>query len=250
MEAIGEPLLAVLFFIVSFAYSSVGLAGGSSYTALMAIFGVDYAAIPTITLTLNIIVSSVGAFNFARKGHARINLILPFLVSSIPMAYVGGSLGLSRDVFYGILLVSLLFVAMRIYAFESTKIKLNLSRNMQVIASLIAGSILGFAAGTVGIGGGIYLVPLIIILGLGSEKEAAACGVFFIWVNSISGLLARVQHNPVDLGGFAPLIIVVLIGGAIGSHLGSTKLSPRTMEKVLGLIVIAAMGFLAREMFF
>ena len=92
--------LAALFFAVAFLYSSVGLGGGSSYTALMAIFGVNYLAIPPISLTLNLIVSSLGSFNFIRKRHGSYRLILPFFITSIPMAYLGGSLKLPKDFFF------------------------------------------------------------------------------------------------------------------------------------------------------
>jgi uncharacterized membrane protein YfcA len=182
--------LAVLFFIVAITYSSVGLGGGSSYTALMAIFGFTTLAIPMISLSLNLLVTSVGSFNFIRNKHAKIKLVLPFL---------------------------------------------------------IAGSVLGLVAGIVGIGGGIYLVPLIIILGLGTEKEAAACGAIFIWFNSCSGLLSRFQHNSIDLTNYIPLIITVLAGGTLGSFMGSFKFSPKVMEKILGAVIIVAIFFLTKK---
>ena len=94
-----EFILPSLFFVISFIYSSVGLGGGSSYTALMIIFGIDYKTIPTISLILNIFVSSIGAINFWRYGHGRINLILPFLITSIPMTYIGGKLDLPEIYF-------------------------------------------------------------------------------------------------------------------------------------------------------
>jgi len=157
--AISPYFLAVLFFTVAFVYSSVGLGGGSSYTALMAISGVSYLQIPTISLTLNLFVTSVGSFNFIRKKHARPTLILPFFVGSIPLSYLGGSLRLPRDIFYWILLISLVFVALRIYAWENTALKVCMGNAQKTILSFIAGCVLGFIAGTVGIGGGIYLVP-------------------------------------------------------------------------------------------
>ena len=250
-ELIISPyLLMLIFFGVALAYSAVGLGGGSSYTALLAIFGVGYIAIPTISLTLNLLVTTVGSFNFIRKKHGRISLILPFFIGSIPMSYIGGSLKLPQEVFYWFLLVSLVFVALRIYFWRITSIALHLGKAQKVSLSLISGSALGLIAGIVGIGGGIYLVPLIIILGLGSEKEAAACGSVFIWVNSLSGVAARLRHHPVDLTEMLPLIIAVLIGGAVGSHLGSTKLTPKTMEKILGGIVLAAILFLAKKLLF
>ncbi len=229
---------------MAYTYSSVGLGGGSSYTALMAIFGVSTLAIPMISLSLNLFVTTVGSFNFIRNRHARIRLVLPFLVSSIPMAYLGGSLSLPKEIFYWILLVSLIFVALRIYFWQNTSIKLDIDQNQKIILSLIAGAILGLIAGIVGIGGGIYLVPLIIILGLGTGKEAAACGTIFIWLNSCAGLMSRMQYNSINLADYTPLIAAVLAGGAMGSFMGSVKYSPRTMERVLGAVIIVAILFL------
>jgi uncharacterized membrane protein YfcA len=248
VEVLTSPyLLAVLFFLVAFTYSSVGLGGGSSYTALMAVFGVSTLAIPLISLSLNLFVTTIGSFNFIRNRHARIKLILPFLISSIPMAYLGGSLKLPKDIFYLILLISLVFVALRIYFWQNTTVKLNIDQNGKMIISLIAGSILGLVAGTVGIGGGIYLVPLIIILGLGTAKEAAACGAIFIWLNSCSGLISRFQYNSIDVINYIPLIVAVLVGGSLGSFMGSFKFSPKAMEKILGAVIMVAIIFLTRK---
>ena len=240
-------LLPILFFIVAFTYSSVGLGGGSSYTALMAIFGINSLAIPMVSLSLNLFVTSIGSFNFIRNKHAKIKLILPFLISSIPMAYLGGSLNLPKEIFYWVLLISLIFVAARIYLWQSMSFQLNLNKNEKIIISLIAGSVLGLIAGIVGIGGGVYLVPLIIILGLGTEKEAAACGAIFIWLNSASGLLSRLQYNSIDLTNYIPLIIAVIAGGASGSYMGSFKFSPKVMDKMLGLVIIVAIIFLTKK---
>jgi uncharacterized membrane protein YfcA len=242
--------LSALFFIVALVYSSVGLGGGSSYTALMAIFGVSYIAIPAISLTLNLFVTSVGSFNFIRKKHARVGLILPFFVTSIPMAYLGGALKLPKEIFYWILLISLVLVAVRIFAWEKTSFTLNIGKAQKILLSLAAGAMLGFVAGAVGIGGGIYLVPLIIILGLGSAKEAAACGAIFIWMNSLSGLIARFHHHPIDLNAYLPLIASVLIGGYLGSFMGSSKFSSRMMEKCLGAIILVAIVFLTKKISF
>ncbi len=250
-ELIISPyLLSFLFLIVAFAYSSLGLGGGSSYTALMAIFGVSFLAIPTISLTLNILVTSIGSFNFIRNKHTRLRLIIPFFVSSIPMSYIGGLLKMQKEIFYWILLITLIFVALRIYVWRNTSLKLDIGKTQQIIISLVTGSILGLVAGIVGIGGGIYLVPLIIILGLGSEKEAAASGAIFVWVNSMSGLIARFQYNPINITEFIPLIIVVLIGGTLGSHMGSSRFSPKTMQKLLGGIIIIAIIFLTKKIIY
>jgi len=243
-------LLAALFFIVAFTYSSVGLGGGSSYTALMAIFGVNTLAIPMISLSLNLFVTSVGSFNFIRNNHAKIGLILPFLISSMPMAYLGGALKVQKEVFYWVLLISLVVIAVRIYFWQNLAIKLDIGQKEKIIISLITGSVLGLVAGIAGIGGGVYLVPLIIILGLGTEKEAAACGAIFIWLNSCSGLISRLQHNSNDLTSYIPLIIAVLAGGTLGSFMGSFKFSPKVMDKLLGVIILVAIVFLAKKVLY
>ncbi|HIJ56938.1 MAG TPA: TSUP family transporter, partial [Deltaproteobacteria bacterium] len=146
-----------------------------------------------------------------------------------------------------VLLISLVFVAARIYLWKNTTIKLDIGRTGKIMISICSGSVLGLVAGIVGIGGGIYLVPLIIILGLGNEKEAAACGTIFIWLNSLSGLLSRFQYNSIDLSDYLPMIVAVLIGGSFGSFLGSSKFSPNTMEKILGAIILVAIFFLIRK---
>jgi len=250
MEELFVPpfVLALLFFGVAFTYSSVGLGGGSSYTALMAIFGVSHVAIPTISLTLNLLVTSVGSLNFIREKHSRLRLIVPFLITSIPMAYIGGCLKLPKEAFYWMLLASLLFVALRIFFWDHAALKLNLGKIQQFVLSLALGSVLGLVAGIVGIGGGIYLVPLVVILGLGSAKEAAASGAIFVWGNSFAGLMARVQHHSVTPMEFLPLIVAVVLGGGLGSYIGSSNLQPRSMEKILGVIVLVAIVFLIRRM--
>jgi uncharacterized membrane protein YfcA len=130
---------------------------------------------------------------------------------------------------------------------KNTTIKLSINRNRKILISLIAGSILGLVAGIVGIGGGIYLVPLIIILGLGTGKEAAACGAIFVWLNSFSGLISRFQYNSINLTDYIPLIVAVVAGGILGSFMGSFKFSPKAMENILGTVIIFAIIFLIRK---
>ncbi len=243
---INISILAIIFAFVAFFYASVGLGGGSSYTALLAIFGASTTAIPMISLTLNVLVTTVGCIVFLAQKHGRLRLIAPFLISSIPMAYVGGSLHLPRLVFYSVLFVSLAFAALRIYFPANTK-PLSLSEQGKFILALACGAVLGLIAGIAGIGGGVYLVPLIILLGLGTAKEAAACGAFFIWVNSVAGLAARLQHNSIDLLPALPLIIAAVVGGMIGSILGAGRFEARTMQRILGSILLVAIIFLGRK---
>jgi len=249
-EIVGSPyFIAAIFFVIAFIYSSVGLGGGSSYTAMMAIMGFSVLAIPMISLSLNLLVTTIGSVNFIRNKHAQWRLILPFLISSLPMAYLGGSLQVSKEFFYWVLLISLCFVAARIYFWRETSLGFKLGAQGKLVLSLISGSLLGLIAGIAGIGGGIYLVPLIILLGLGTEKQAAACGAIFVWLNSSVGLLSRLQYNPMEVGVFIYLVVAVLLGGLLGSYLGAYKLSPKKMEKILGVIIIVAIFALVRKLF-
>jgi uncharacterized membrane protein YfcA len=243
---ISISLLAVIFAMVAFFYASVGLGGGSSYTALLAIFGAGAAAIPMVSLTLNVLVTTVGSLVFLSQRHARLRLILPFLISSIPMAYVGGMLHLPKELFYLVLLVSLAFAAMRIYFPGETK-PLPLGDRGRFLLALLCGAVLGMVAGIAGIGGGVYLVPLILLLGLGTAKEAAACGSFFIWVNSVAGLAARLQYNNIALVPYMPLIVGAVAGGMAGSIMGARHFEPRTMQKILGTVLVVAIVFLGRK---
>lgn len=226
----------------------MGLGGASSYTALMAIFGMSYLYIPPVSLSLNLAVSSIAAFNFIRKGHLRVDLLMPFLLASMPMAYLGGALRIGQTAFLWLLLISLVFVAMRIYLVDSTALRLQLTPISKLIISLLAGAVLGLVAGIVGIGGGIYLVPLILVLGLGNPREAAACGAVFVLLNSFTGLVSRFQYQPVEvISGILPLLLAVIVGALLGSHLGSAKLKQTVMEKWLGSIVLIAVVLLVKR---
>ncbi len=245
--AIPISALAVIFTIVAFFYASVGLGGGSSYTALLAIFGAGVTTIPMVSLTLNILVTTIGSIVFLLYGHARLRLIAPFILASIPMAYLGGMLHLPKLIFYLLLAVSLGFAAARIY-FPGTSQPFQLDPRKKILLALGCGAILGLVAGITGIGGGVYLVPLIILLGLGTAKESAACGAFFIWVNSVSGLLARVHFNHIDLTPYFPLALAVIIGGLAGTLMGAKRFQAQTLQKILGSILILAIMMLGRKM--
>lgn len=243
-----DYLLPFLFLLIAFIYSSVGLGGGSSYTALMAIFGISYQIIPTTSLTLNLIVTSIGMIHFWKNGHGRLNLIIPFLITSIPMAYFAGTLELPERIFNIFLLITLIFVVIRIYLINDLKISIQLTGIQKWIFIFGLGGVLGFIAGAVGIGGGVYLVPLIIMFGLGTEQEAAASGAMFIWMNSLAGLIARAQTGTFDPQFILPLAIAVIIGGFGGSYLGAVKLEPKTIQKVMGGVIFIAIMFLIKDL--
>ena len=243
-----EYILPVFFLFISFIYSSVGLGGGSSYTAILAIMGISYKLIPTTSLTLNLVVTFIGMVNFWRKGHGRISLVAPFLITSIPMAYIAGKLIFPEIIFQFILTATLVLVAIRIFIFRDLAIKYELSTIERWILTFCLGIILGFIAGAVGIGGGIYLVPLIILFGLGTTKEASAAGAMFIWANSVAGLIAKYKYGTFEINFILPLIISVIVGGFIGSYYGSVKYDTKTIQKIMGGIIIFAIILLIQRM--
>ena len=169
------------------------------------------------------------------------------MVTSIPSAYLAGTLILSKDIFQLLLLMTLMLVLISIYLLNNIKFSFQLSGVKKWIFILGLGVVLGFVAGTVGVGGGIYLVPLIIMFGLGSEKEAAAAGAVFIWVNSLAGVIARAQEGTFDLDFIFPLAAAVIIGGFAGSYFGSSKYEAKTIQKIMGTVIIIAIIFLLRK---
>ncbi|NCF38003.1 MAG: TSUP family transporter [Gammaproteobacteria bacterium] len=242
--------IAAIFLVVALTYASVGLGGGSSYAALMVVFGFSSLSIPNLSLLLNLIVTTVSCFNFIRRGHLRLELITPFILLSLPMAWLGGAMQVPEAVFKLLMSLSLLLVLIRIYGWKNTAIRHRFSREQALLISLSTGAILGFLAGVIGIGGGIFLIPVILLLGLGTIQQAAACGVVFVWLNSLTGLVSRSQYNFVDFSVYLPLILAVLLGGTIGSLIGSSKVDPRLLEKVLGLIIAVAVLLLLRSLLF
>ena len=242
--------MVILFLLIAFAYSSVGLGGGTSYTAVMVITGVSIGFIPAISLFLNILVSTLGTYHFTRHKHVNLKLLMPFLLSSMPMSFFGGSLHLDKEIFQFILLSSLLFVILRIYLWDQVTLRIEINNSQKLIISILSGAILGLIAGVVGIGGGIYLMPLILLFNLGTVKQAAACAVIFVFLNSIMGLLGRMnQYQTSEIISYWPLVVAVIVGGFIGSRLGSTSLNPKIMEKVLGVIILFAITLLINKLF-
>jgi len=214
----------------------------------MAIIGVNFLLIPSISLFLNILVTLIGSFHFLRSGHLRLNLILPFLLTSMPMSYLAGTFKLSENIFYGFLLATLIFIAIRIYFISNMKMAFVLNSYQKWIFSLSLGIILGFIAGSIGIGGGIYLVPLLIIFGLGTEKEAAASGTIFVFLNSVGGFSARFQEGLIDFEMMLPLAAAVILGGSAGSWLGSSRFNPAAIQRLMGIVILIAIVFLSQKL--
>lgn len=227
------------FFFIALAYSMVGLGGGSSYLAILTFSGLDYHQIAPTALACNIAVTAIGSYHFARAGYFRPKLLVPFIITSIPMAYLGGRLSISREHFCILLGISLLIASIRMYFPLKASTNKTASSNLQLwCIALPAGALLGFLAGIVGIGGGIFLSPLLLFLGWVTIREASAIASVFILINSLGGLAGQAMKGYADFSMLLPLLFFVFIGGLMGSQLGSKKMSPLILHRLLASLIL------------
>lgn len=240
------PLLILtgLFLLAAVAYSSVGFGGGSSYNALLILSGMDYRLVPAIALSCNILVVTGGVYHYSRAGFLTLNKLIPFIVLSVPMAWLGGSLAVSERVFIGLLGFSLLVAAVQMLLKPHTTAAVNDYGNVRywLIAGPVGGFI-GLLAGITGIGGGIFLAPIIYFLHLAPARTVAGITSGFILVNSIAGLAGQMMkagdYSPMQGWLQAwPLFIAVVIGGQIGSHLGAYHLPEKWIRRLTALLML------------
>ena len=234
-------LLAILFLVTAILYSSVGFGGGTTYIALLLIWGVPYFILPVIALLCNIIVVSGNCFNYIRAGNLNLRLLLPYLIGSIPLSYVGGSLPLDKKIFE-ILLFLVLIVAgtFLLLNFKSYDEKKKIYKKISLPISILIGGILGFISGVVGIGGGVFLSPILFLLNAGRAKHIITAASVFILVNSIFGIIGQLTKNYVliEIQNYWHLLIAVLIGGQIGNFLNLKILPIKLLALITALLVI------------
>ena len=233
--------LTGLFFLMAVLYASVGQGGGSGYLAAMALLGVAPENIRQTALALNVVVAAIGLAKFARAGFFDGRLCLPFVVASVPAAFLGGVFSLPAEVFKPLVAVILLWAAALLLwrppppAAESTK-------RPPLAASLGAGAGIGLLSGLIGIGGGIFLAPLLILKGWANPKTTAALSSAFILVNSLAALAGVFSHSRA-FPSLLPLWLgVVAVGGWIGADFGAKRLSPKALQRLLaGVLALASL---------
>ena len=237
-------LLYLLVFIIAVVYSSAGFGGASGYLVAMNFFGIPANVMSSTALVLNIFVSSISFTSYARAGHFRPRLLLPFLITSVPAAFIGGTINLSEQTYTTLLYIVLTYLALRMVLFPTLSEKPNWTpRPIPFWTALISGAAVGLLSGLIGIGGGIFLSPLIILMQWGNSKQAAASAGGFIAINSISGLIGRFATGALAFGEFGlSLLVVGLLGALIGSQLGAMKFSGAGVRRVLGTILTIAVG--------
>jgi len=242
-------LLAILFLVTAILYSSVGFGGGSTYLALLLIWGIPYFVFPVIALSCNIIVVSGNCFNYIKAGNLNLKLLIPYLIGSIPLAYIGGSLPIEKKLFE-ILLFLVLATAgiLLLFNFKSYDDREESYRKIPLSVSILIGAILGFISGVVGIGGGIFLSPILFLLKAAKPKHIVTTASLFILINSISGIIGQLTKNVVigQIQNYWYLLIIVLIGGQIGNFL-NLKIFP---VRILALVTASLVLFVAIRMSF
>ena len=234
-------ILSILFFVTALIYSSVGFGGGSTYLAILLIWGVPYTIFPVIALVCNIIVVSGNSINFIRSKNINYNLLFPYLIGSIPFAFIGGSITIEKSLFeillFCVLLVAGIFLLIESKSFNKEQIKIN---KIPRLISISFGSIIGFMSGIVGIGGGIFLSPLLFLMKAGYPRHITSSASLFILINSIFGIAGQLTKDQVldQVINYWPLFLTVLIGGQIGSLLNIKFLSNKILALLTSFLVI------------
>ncbi len=233
--------LAAAFLATALIYAIAGFGGGSTYTALLVLAGTDYRAVPILSLACNIIVVSAGTWRFARAGHFDWRPAWPLFATSVPAAWIGGRLMVERDLFIALLAGSLLVAALVMLWEPKWKREIAPATSSRWIEPVAGGS-LGLLAGIVGIGGGIFLAPLLYLLRWDAPRRIAATSAVFILVNSIAGLAGQSSKGMAAtgavLGEHAILFPAVLVGGLVGAGLGARKIDPKWVRVVTAVLIL------------
>ena len=233
--------LAILFLVTATLYSSVGFGGGSTYLALLLIWEIPYSIFPVIALFCNIIVVLGNSFNYVKAGNLNIKLLSPYIIGSIPLAYIGGSLSIEKEIFEILLFIVLLVAgSLLLFNFKSYDAVNQSYKKIPTAISVLTGGIIGFVSGVVGIGGGIFLSPILFLLKNAKPKHIVTTASLFILINSISGIIGQITKNEVldQIIDYWYLLIAVLVGGQIGNFLNLKIFPTRVMALITAILVL------------
>lgn len=223
--------------IAAILYSSVGHGGASGYLAVMALFGLDPAMMKPAALTMNIFVTLLVLSRLSRAGHFNWRLFIPFIVASVPMAFIGGAYTLNSSAYQVIVGIALILAMWRMLVIVENNDRIHLP---SIRVALPVGGFLGFISGLTGVGGGIFLSPLLLLFNWTNMRGSAAIAAAFILVNSIAGIAGYATTASQWPGGIPVLVITAFIGGIIGSELCLRRLAPNQLRKVLAIVLAIA----------
>jgi uncharacterized protein len=234
-------LLAAGMLVAAFGYAAVGHGGASAYIAAMALAGIAPAEMRPIALLLNIVVSSLGSWKFYRAGFFRWRRFWPFAVVSIPMAYLGGAINLPGDAYQILVGVVLLYAAWQLWRSGRSGAEMREVREPPLGWAMLIGAGMGLLAGLTGVGGGIFLSPLLLMLGWAGTKQTSAVSAPFILVNSLAGLAAMFIARSASLPGYVAILApAVLVGGWLGAEYGSRRFANPLVRRLLAVVLALA----------
>ncbi len=231
-------LIALSLFIIALLYSSVGHGGASGYIAVFSLFNIAVAEYKPLVLLLNILISGFAFIQFYRAGYAKWKIILPFLITSIPFAFIGSKFVLNPSVYHFLLGIALLFPIIRLLNIVPSDNEKKIE--VKILPAIIIGALLGFISGLLNIGGGIFLSPVLILLSWASAKESAAASALFIFCNSIAGMLSINNYSFFQNDNAVYWLLAAASGGIIGSYLGSNTYKQATVRYVLATVMSIA----------
>lgn len=234
-------VLAAAMLVAAFGYALVGHGGASAYLAAMALAGIPPHDMRPIALTLNIAVSAIATYKFQRAGHFRWRLFWPFAAVSIPLAYAGGAITLPGHAYKALVGAVLVYAAWQLWRSGRSGEEMREVREPPVAWAMLIGAVMGLLSGLTGVGGGIFLSPLLLMLGWAGTKQTSAVAAPFILVNSIAGLAAGFVAGTASLPqhiGF--LAVAVVIGGWLGAEYGSRRFANPHIRRVLGIVLAVA----------
>lgn len=235
-----EIVFLILLFCIAVLYSSVGHGGASGYLALMALYGFSPEVMKPWALILNVCVAMIAAIQFSRSEKINWKLFVPLILGSIPMAYWGASLSLDANIYKKLLGAVLVFQSMRLFGVSKLTLASDTLTTHGWILPVLTGSAIGFMSGLIGIGGGIILSPLLLLFRWCSLKQTALLSAGFIFVNSISGLVA-IGAKSIDVASVMSISLAIgVLGGVLGGWLGSKKFDNRVLQITLGIVLLFA----------
>src|SRR6266850_1640692 len=227
--------------VAAFAYASVGHGGASAYIAAMALAGITPADMRPIALALNLLVSAIATYKFARAGYFRWRLFWPFAAVSIPLAFVGGAITLPGHAYKILVGVVLIYAAWQLWRSARAGDEMRTVREPPLPWAMAVGAALGLLSGLTGVGGGIFLSPVLLLLGWAGTKQTSAVAAPFILVNSIAGLAAGFTMKAAALPSYVWILIpAVLVGGWLGAEYGSRRFANPLVRRILAVALALA----------
>ncbi len=237
MNAI-DILFYILLLLVSFLYATVGHGGASGYLALMVFFSYTPESMKSTALVLNICVSFISFMHYYKNGHFKWSFFWPFIVLSIPAAYIGGLMKVDDSTYKKILGILLLFPIYKLIV--TSKNPNQTTKSIHLTSAILIGGCIGYLSGLIGIGGGIILSPVILLLHWANFKETAASSALFIFVNSIAGMIGLYTKGFVLQPEIGIMLVTVVIGGMLGAYMGAKKFDSVWLRRILALVLVLA----------